>query len=123
MIILEPGSTRRRSSFVFDGVQVMKRLDRSSPELRESLANGRIFGEVLIDVIYACGENFYTAYAITLSPAQVDALQLHGEETARPTEEVSFNYTRITTMYTPVTEDCRLLSPVFSTQDGALLSL
>lgn len=117
------GSTRRRSAFVFDGVQVMKLVDRSSPKLREALAEGTVFGEVKIDVIDNCDRDLYTAYAITLSTARLDALDLHGEESGRPSEELGFNYTRIETMVTPVAADCTLLPPVFSTQDGQLLGL
>jgi len=117
------GSTRRRSAFVFDGVQVEKKLDRSSPKLREALVGGTIFGEVKIDIIQSCDGLPYTAYAITLSTTRLDGLNLHGEEGDRPSEELSFNYTRIESMYTPVADDCSLLPPVFSTQDGKLLEL
>ena len=117
------GSTRQRSAFAFDGVQVDKKVDRSSPELREALAQGRIFGEVKIDIIQACDGRPYTAYAITLSTTRLDGLALHGEQDGRPVEQLSFNYTRIESMYTPVAEDCSLLPPIFSTQDGELLAL
>jgi len=117
------GSTRRRSAFIFDGVQVEKKLDRSSPKLYEALADGTIFGEVKIDIIQSCDGLPYTAYAITLSTTRLDGLNLHGEEGDRPSEELSFNYTRIESMYTPVADDCSLLPPVFSTQDGKVLEL
>lgn len=117
------GSTRRRSSFVFDGVRVMKIIDRSSPTLREALAKGRIFTEVEIDVIRSCGGNAYTAYAITLSITRIEALNLQGEADDRPTEEIGFNYTRMENMYTPIDTDCSLLPPIFSTQDGEILNL
>jgi len=117
------GGSRLRSSFVFDGVQVMKLLDRSSPKLRQALAQGEIFGEVKIDVIKACGGNPYTAYAITLSIARIEALSLQAEDFNRPTEELAFNYTRIETMFTPVDRSCTLLPPIYSTQDGEILEL
>jgi len=116
------GSTRSRTSFVFDGVTVSKLLDRSSPKLREALAQGRFFGEVKIDIIASCGGNLYTVYANTLSTAQIVVLTLTGSEET-PTENIGLIYTRIETMYTPVADDCTLLTPVYSTQDGELLSL
>jgi type VI secretion system secreted protein Hcp len=116
------GTTRRRSSFVFDGVNVSKLLDRSSPKIRQALAEGRFFGEVKIDIIAPCGGSLYTAYAITLSTAQIINLTMSGSE-ERPVENVGFIYTRIETMYTPVAKDCTLLTPVFSTQDGEMLRL
>ncbi len=120
---LATGSSRRRSSFVFDGLQVMKLIDSSSPKLREALAEGRIFTEVEIDIIKSCGDNAYTAYAITLSIARIEALNLQGGADDRPTEEIGFNYTRMENMYTPVESDCSLLSPILSTQDGEILDL
>lgn len=116
------GSTRTRSSFVFDGVTVGKLLDRSSPKLREALADGRFFGEVKIDIIATCNGSLYTAYANTLSSAQIVALTMTGSE-QRPTENIGLIYSRIETMYTPVSDDCTLLPPVYSTQDGELLRL
>ena len=116
------GSTRIRSSFVFDGVTADKQLDKSSPKLREAIVDGRFFGEIKIDIIAQCGGSNYTAYAITLSTAQVVDLSLAGGN-ENPTEEIGLMYGRIETMYTPVASDCTLLSPIYSTQDGALLSL
>ena len=117
------GSGRSRAQFVFDGVQVIKELDRSTPKLREAIADGRIFTEVQIDIIRSCGGNFYTAFAITLGIARLDELSLNGNAAERPVEQLAFNYTRISTMYTPVEDDCSLGAPVFSTQDGELLEL
>ena len=116
------GSTRIRSSFVFDGVTADKLLDKSSPKLREALVNGRFFGEIKIDIIASCGGGNYTVYAITLSSAKIAALSLIASN-ERPNEQVGLIYSRIETMYTPVENDCTLGSPVYSTQDGSLLGL
>ena len=116
------GSTRIRSSFVFDGVTADKQLDKSSPKLREALVEGRFFGEIKIDIISACGGGNYTAYAITLSSAKIAALSLIASNET-PNEQVGLIYSRIETMYTPVENDCTLLPPVYSTQDGTLLGL
>lgn len=120
---LSSGSTRRRSSFVFDGTHVGKLLDRSSPKLRETLADGTIFGEVRIEIVEDCGGNLYTPLVLTLTTAALERLSLHAEQSDRPTENLSFNYSRIEAMYTPVEDDCTLLPPLFSTQDGELLKL
>ncbi|MGB5398106.1 MAG: type VI secretion system tube protein Hcp, partial [Gammaproteobacteria bacterium] len=114
------GSTRIRSSFVFDGVTADKLLDKSSPKLREALLDGRFFGEIKIDIIASCGGGNYTVYAITLSSAQIAALSLFAANET-PNEAVGLIYSRIETMYTPVENDCTLLPPVYSTQDGSLL--
>ncbi len=116
------GSTRIRSSFVFDGVTADKQLDKSSPKLREALVEGRFFGEIKIDIITSCGGGNYTAYAITLSSAKIAALSLIASNET-PNEQVGLIYSRIETMYTPVKNDCTLLPPVYSTQDGSLLGL
>ena len=120
---LASGSTRRRSSFVFDGAHVGKLLDRSSPKLREALAKGTIFGEVRIEIIEDCGGSLYTPLALTLTTARLEQLSLSAEQSEQPIENVSFNYTRIEAMYTPVEDDCSLLPPLYSTQDGELLGL
>ena len=118
------GASRARSQFVFDGVMVAKDMDISTPELRRAIVEGTFFGEVKIDVVKSCGgTNVYTAYAITLSPARIVNLTLAATADGVPTETVGFEYTRITTMYTPVDKDCKIHSPLFSTQDGELLEL
>ena len=118
------GSTRDRTRFVFDGLQAIKEVDRSTPKLRQAIAEGRIFTEVKIDIIRSCGGSFYTAFAITLSVARLESLALESKDLEQPPiEELDFDYTRIETMYTPVEADCSLGAPVFSTQDGDLLDL
>lgn len=117
------GSNRRRSSVVFDGFHVGKLLDRSSPKLREAIADGTIFTEVEIDIVASCGGNAYTAFAITLSTARIEQLESKGGRKEKSSENISFNYSRMETIYTPVNDDCSLDAPVFSTQDGELLEL
>ncbi len=120
---LAAGSSRRRSSFVFDGLEVTKLLDKSGPKLREAIAQGTIFTEVEIDIIASCGGNTYTAFAITLSIARIDGFASSAEADRVPGETVSFEYTRIETMYTPVRPDCGLEPPIYATQDGEILEL
>ena len=117
------GSTRRRTSFTFDGVHVGKLIDRSSLKLREAILAGTIFTEVKIDVVRSCGGNAYTAFALTLSIARIENFEsvITREEQSR--ENLSFDFSRIETMYTPVNDDCSLDSPIYSTQDGELLKL
>lgn len=120
---LSAGASRRRSSFVFDGLEVTKSLDKSSTKLREAIARGTIFTEVEIDIIASCGGNTYTAFAITLSIARIDGFASAADADQVPDEAISFDYTRIETMYTPVRSDCALESPIYATQDGAILDL
>jgi len=117
------GTTRSRSSFELDDVVVGKLLDRSSPELRQALLQGQVFGEVQIDIIGICDENLYTKYAITLNTARLSGIEIAGTGTDLPHEEVAIDFTRITTMYTPVAGDCSLESPIMSTQDGQIIGL
>jgi len=116
------GTSRRRTSFTLDGVTTSKLLDKSSPKLRQALAEGRFFGEIKIDIIAACSGNLYTAYAITLSTAKIASLSMTASNET-PIEHVGLMYSRIETMYTPVESDCTLGSPVLTIQDGALMNL
>lgn len=115
--------TRERTQFVFDGVHLTKDLDRSSVELREALLRGTIFTEVEIDFVARCGDTVFTALAITLSTARIEAFASAANADDVPSESLSFNYTRIETMYTRANPDCTLDTPVFSVQDGKLLEL
>jgi type VI secretion system Hcp family effector len=117
------GTSRSRSSFIFDGLQAIKDIDSSTPMLRQAIAEGIIFTEVKIDIIRSCDGNLYTALAITLSTTRIDGINLEGSGEALPVEEIAFDYTRIESMYTPVDDDCSLGSPIYSTQDGELLEL
>ncbi len=48
----DTGSTRTRSTAVFEDLIVIKELDKSSPKLMEACANGRVFPESLADFTY-----------------------------------------------------------------------
>ena len=117
------GSSRRRTSFIFDGLQAIKDVDVSTVKLREAITDGTIFTEVKIDIVRSCGGSPYTAFAITLSIARLEELKMTGGGEEVPVEELAFNYTRIETMYTPVDHNCSLGAPIYSTQDGELLEL
>lgn len=101
------------------GVNVLKWLDSSDPELRLAILTGRRFDEVKIDVIKSCGgdRGIYTKYAITLNDVLVTSLSSGGSGGQdRLVESVSFDMSSIETMYTPVGPDCRLEQPIYSFQ-------
>jgi len=108
---------RTSGNFAFDDFIVRKQLDSSSADLRISVASGKHIAEILIDVIKSCGGNAYTQYAITLSNVIVSSLKLEVTNGLKQ-ETVGFDYGIIQTVYTPVSKDCSLLSPLYSTQDG-----
>lgn len=113
------GGTRPSVRVNLEDVTVSKHLDISSPKLRQALAEGDIFTEVKIDVIRTCGGSPFTEYAITLSVSSLTSLQMSGSGTNEQLEEnLSFNYSRIETMYTPVGPGCRFESPIYSFQDA-----
>ena len=113
------GVTRPSGTINLNGVTVSKLLDSSSPALRLALIEGDIFTEVKIDIIKMCGDSIYTAYAITLTVTSLSALQMSaGTADDSPGESLSFSYSRIETMYTPVGQNCRLEAPVYSYQDA-----
>lgn len=114
---------RSRSSFEFAGVTVSKYFDLSTPELRRAITDGTIFGEVRIEYIRGCGGNLYTALAITLTTARLETLSAQAVADQQPTEELGFDYSRIETMFTPVDSVCKLLPPLYTTQDGRQLAL
>jgi type VI secretion system Hcp family effector len=113
------GSTRPSVKVNLEGVTVSKLMDISSPKLRLALAEGDIFTDIKIDIIKSCNGSPYTEYAITLTVSSLTALQMSSATpNERPTENLSFNYSRIETMYTPVGPGCKFEAPIYSYQDA-----
>ena len=113
------GGSRTTGKVNLEGVTVSKLLDISSPGLRLALAEGDTFTEVKIDIIRSCGGTFYTEYAITLTVSSLTSISMGSSAgDARPSETLTFDYSRIETMYTPVGPGCRLEAPIFSFQDA-----
>jgi type VI secretion system secreted protein Hcp len=99
-------------------VSITKFIDSASVKMRLAVAEGDVFSEVKIDYIKSCGKNLYTEYAITLSPSMVTSVSSGGSGGEdRLSENVTFNYSRIETMYTPVDSNCRPGKPIYSYQD------
>ena len=116
------GGSRTTGKINLEGVTVSKLLDISSTPLRQALVEGDIFTEVKIDVIKSCGGSLFTEYAITLTVASLTSISMGGSGgDDRPPETLSFDYSRIETMYTPVGPGCRLEAPIFSFQDALQL--
>ena len=113
------GGARPSVRVNLEDVTVSKYVDISSPMLRLALANGDIFTEVRIDIIKSCGGSPYTEYAITLTVSGLTSLQMStATANERPTESLSFNFSRIETMYTPVGPGCKFEAPIYSFQDA-----
>ena len=113
------GGARPSVKVNLEAVTVSKFMDISSPKLRLALAEGDIFTEVKIDIIKSCGGSTYTEYAITLTVSSLTSLAMESSAAEdRPSESMSFNYSRIETMYTPVGPGCRFEAPIYSFQDA-----
>ena len=120
---IDAGSTTGGGSLAgkvnLEGVTASKYIDTSSPKLRLALSEGDLYTNIKIDIVKSCGTSIYTEYAITLSVSSLTELMMTADsEAATPTENLSLNYSRIETMYTPVGPDCRLEIPVYSYQDA-----
>ena len=102
----------------FENVSTSKFIDSSSVPLRLALAEGDIFNEIQIEIVKSCGGNLYVRYAITLTAPVITSISAGGSGGEdRLTENLSINYVRIETMYTPVGSDCKLEAPLFSFYD------
>ena len=94
-------SARASSSPVFHDIVVVKELDKSSPKIAESIALGKVFPKVEIELTSSAG----TYYVYELTNVLVTSYSVNGDAGERPTEEVSLNFEEIKVTYTEYGSD------------------
>ncbi len=95
------GQTRRRSVAVAEDFVFMKQLDKSSPKLVQSLANGSINKQIEFEITRFVEEGTSAPYlAITMEKAAITGYHVSGDVQSAPTEEVSIAFQKITFVYT-----------------------
>ena len=102
------GATRRRGAAEFSDIEVSKLLDRTSPKLREALAQGKVYPKVEIHITRSCidaAQATYFSYELTNS--MLNVVSLSGTNTASPpVEELSMNFERIKWTYDDLDTNC-----------------
>lgn len=101
------GTTRRRGAVVFDNIVIGKFLDRSSPKLREDLAQGKVFPKVEIEITQSCDGRRETYFKYELKNVLITGFSLNavGSED-RPVESVALNFEEIIWTYTIFDNRC-----------------
>ena len=97
----DSGSTRTRSTAVFEDLIVIKELDKSSPKLMEACANGRVFPEIVISLKKDSGEAHLDYLVITLTNVMVTSYDINGSsQSGVPSSSAGFNYEELKVTYT-----------------------
>jgi type VI secretion system secreted protein Hcp len=95
------GSTRRRSSATFDDLVVVKELDKSSPKLAESVATGRVFAKVVLEMTARTDSGEVTYYSYELTNVLITSYQIGADNPdLLPVESFSLNFEEIKVTYT-----------------------
>ncbi|NNE58775.1 MAG: type VI secretion system tube protein Hcp [Hellea sp.] len=88
------GQSRRRGSVVVEDMIVSRKVSAASPILAQAAASGKVFPKVEMEV-----KSGNVLYNVTLENATISTYQVSGDADEVPTEEVSFNYKKITWTY------------------------
>ena len=88
-------------------LSVVKYVDKSSPDLMLHTANGKVFPKVELfmrgNCPDACTQPYYK---LKMENVLVSSISTGGsEDTGRPTESVSFNFSKVEWCYTPLLKD------------------
>lgn len=95
------GSTRRRSSAVFEDLVVTKELDKSSPKVAEAVVTGRVIPRVALDVTVATDGGEVTYYRYELTNVLVTSYQVSMDNSDYlPMDSFSLNFEEIKVTYT-----------------------
>lgn len=106
-----PSSTSQRSEYKpIDEILVVKELDRTGPHIAESIATGKVFPRVSINLCSGGGNNCYLSYE--LSNVMVTSYSIGGSANEVPTEQISLNFEKI--IRNPESEPQRMEKPEMS---------
>jgi type VI secretion system secreted protein Hcp len=90
-----------RATPVFEDIQVVKEVDKSSPKLAESLAREQMFPSVIIHFTKSIGGvEEQTYYTYELKNVMITSYSIGGTADTLPREEISLNFEEIKATYT-----------------------
>lgn len=91
----------QRTGTTSDEIIVLKNLDRAGPQLAESIATGKVFQTVLINLCESSG--CYLYYELT--NVMITSYTIGGSADEIPTEEISLNFEKISKGSQPQTKE------------------
>lgn len=94
--------TTRRDSRIARGktISVVKKIDKASPKIMESLTSGQRFPKVNIDVVRRSADRNTVFYQYELKEVFVTKYNLKTNESERPTEEITLKFEEQKVIYT-----------------------
>jgi len=102
-VVAGGGSGRTTGPCVLQDIVVTKEVDKSTPKLNLALCDGTSFQDVEIELVRSVAGTNQTYYKIEFHDVLVSSVQPSGSADSsgdKPTEEVSFNFTKIVWTYT-----------------------
>jgi len=96
------GSRREVSNLQFDEISVIKSVDKTSPDLAEAVCQSTVYPVVRIELQRLVHGSYRTYLTYELRDVLVSSYNIvpTGDVEARPIEEVTLNFERITVTYT-----------------------
>ena len=94
------GSSRARSSAVFEDIVLTKQLDKSSPKIQEAIATGKVYPSVEFELAVDYGGSRATYLKYELKNVMVTSYSISGGADEVPTEQFSLNFEEIKVTYT-----------------------
>lgn len=105
------GSARRRGDVKFNDISITKFFDSSSAGFCKNISGGKVFSCLKIKFTASFTDNVDTSKStqivyleLELNDVQVTNYSLSGDGEETPKEEISLNYEKITSRYTPKTK-------------------
>lgn len=102
-VVAGGGASRTTGPCVLQDLVVTKDVDKSTPKLNLALCDGTSFQDVEIELVRSVAGTNQTFYKIEFHDVLVSSVQPSGSSDSsgdKPTEEVSFNFTKIVWTYT-----------------------
>jgi type VI secretion system secreted protein Hcp len=122
--IASTDGSRRRGAVVFEDVVVAKVLDKTSPKLREALAQGKVYPQIEIEITRNCGSGQVTIFKYDFKNPSLTSVSLQGTDSdALPVEMLSLNFEEIKWTYTELDGTCAKQGDVEATwkvEEGTL---
>jgi type VI secretion system secreted protein Hcp len=97
----ESGPTRSSGDISFSDLVVTKEVDKSTPPLMKTMANGKVISKVEIHFTASYTDSGRTTYkVIELKDVMISSYSVSGAPESRPMEALSLNYEEIKVVYT-----------------------
>ena len=94
------GSSRARSSAVFEDIVLTKQLDKSSPKIQEAIATGKVYPSVEFELAADYGGSRAVYLKYELKNVMVTSYSISGSADEVPIEQISLNFEEIKVTYT-----------------------